>query len=127
MILATTFGERFADMLERVICFFIGSALSGKGTKLVLFLHSRREFVVIKKPLHTSYSYHNDHGGVEYVPEGEHMTLYFWRGYVYRFWNGKCTSVDTALDYGYPDGYSRDSSKYPSVWNNYLKKKKGGA
>jgi hypothetical protein len=112
MIQATTRAERISDRLECIVEFFIGSPFSKLSKRLVPYLHSQREFIITKEPCHTSHAYHYKTGKPDWIPAGEHMTLYFWRGCVYRFWNGELTSVDACIDEGLGERYGWDHEKY---------------
>lgn len=42
------------------------------------------------------------------------MTIYYWRGWVYRFWKGELASADEQIDEGFCSVYDRESSR--DVW-----------
>jgi len=122
MIAATNFPERFSDRLQSIISRIIGNPCSDIAIRLVPYLHSRREFIITEKPWHTSYHFNVQNGGPEWIPAGEPITLYFWRGHTFCFWKGKCTSITDSIEPGLFDRYDWDMSKYPSVFDKPLKK-----
>lgn len=118
MIQATNFAERVSDRLNRLVGFVIGGPCSQLTIRLVPFLHSLREFVITAKPWHTSHAYNYQTGKPEWIPAGERVTLYFWRGHVYRFWKGEMTSADACVEEGLFDRYKWDTEKYEPKANN---------
>ncbi len=112
MIPAMTLAERTADRIIRVGDRIVGHPTSVRAIRLAPWLHQRRDYIILRKSEHTSHGYQSRTGGPEKIPAGEHMTLYYLRGYVYRFWRGECASVDACIEPELHERYVWDGEKY---------------
>ena len=104
--------HRIADMLERIAYKLIGFQCGKRSVRLVPYLHSCRERGIVTGRCRTSYDF-QQRGGPEFVPVGEEIVVYLWRGYVYTFWKGDCIGIDfncpagRVLAYGTREAYYR--------------------